>query len=153
MILSKVSWLEWGLIDQVAMMPEHRNDLLEGIITSREEDIFGKIVVFSIPGKTSDINLAQTDVNGKFLLNIEQDMVGDNSGYINVLDYDGGEYEIIMNSEFYTEYPNFENWPLRYDSLTVAQVIKSSVEVQIENSFQHLRRDSIVMEKKEYLKY
>ena len=150
MILSKVSWLEWGLIDQVAMMPEHRNDLLEGIITSREEDIFGKIVVFSIPGKTSDINLAQTDVNGKFLLNIEQDMVGDNSGYINVLDYDGGEYEIIMNSEFYTEYPNFENWPLRYDSLTVAQVIKSSVEVQIENSFQHLRRDSIVMEKKEY---
>ena len=150
MILSKVSWPEWGPIDQVAMMPEHRNDLIEGIITSSEEDVFEKIVVFSIPGKSYGIHLAQTDVNGKFLLNIEQDMAGDNNGYINVLDYDGGEYEIIMNSEFYTEYPNFENWPIRYDSLTVTQVIKSSVGIQIENSFQHLRRDSIVMEKKEH---
>ena len=46
MILSKVSWPEWEPIDQVAMMPEHRNDLIEGIITSREEDVFEKIVVF-----------------------------------------------------------------------------------------------------------
>ena len=151
MIFSEVSWPEWEPIDEVAMMPEHRNDLLEGIITSREEDVFGKIVGFSIPGKSSDINLTQTDAEGKFLFNIEQDITGDNNGYINVLDFDGGEYEIIMNYEFYTEYPNFENWPIRYDSLTVAQVIKSSIGLQIENSFQHLRRDSTVMEKKGHL--
>ena len=135
LILSKVGWPEWLLIDTVATMPEYRNDLLEGVIRAENgANISNQIVVFSIPGKAYEMSLATTDPQGKFLLNIEE-VSGDKEGYIRVLDFEGTEYQVEMNSEFYSEYPNFENWPLRYDSLTVVQIQQESIGLQIENAY------------------
>jgi len=123
-------------LDSVNYLPEYRYGIVQGKLTNKQEGTPLKNIKMGI-GFISDtypLSVATTAANGDFVLRYTPELIHE-KGFVHVIDELPMEYEMILHNEYYTKFRTFPIQPIRFDSLRIAQVIKRSINNQIENAY------------------
>ena len=146
----------------VPFLPEVRGDLVEGRITDQQGLPVPDIRIgLTIPGNPYQVKIALSDNGGKFLFNgshhlnfsggqlqIFDEQKGTTDPRIHTITYTGrnpingnlfyemdSTFSIEIFNEFYSDYPDFPERPLTFDSAYIAKIIRRSINNQIEKAF------------------
>lgn len=119
----------------VKLLPEYRYGIVQGkLLNSEEFPIYGKKLALVFPGVEQHISVTRSDSSGNFTLRYDPKK-SYNGGSVHVLDSLKSNYKIVLEREFYTSYPKFINPIIRFDSLKIANILKRSINNQLENAF------------------
>lgn len=135
------------------IIPEFRGELIHGkVLSSSNEVISNTDVSLSIPGQNYILKVSKTDNQGNFYFIIDR-RHNSNNAILQILNTNSEKNRIVLN----------ENSPLNYKNLTFKKIeltenIKKSITQisinnQIENAYQYLKQDSLILIKNEKLFY
>ncbi len=134
--LAALKWRFQDLQPQTfRFLPEFRSDLLEGRIPEYEgEQDIPLAVNLSIPGEAYQVRVSEVDPSGNFILGFDApEKRGE--GYLSVMGGRSSDYSIVMENEFYDNYPSYTFMPIDLDSARIASILRRSINNQIENAY------------------
>ncbi len=119
---------------KINYLPEYRFGLVQGTASDEAGLPAPQVEIgMALNGNEPHMSATTTDALGHFVLRYKPAEVEQN-GSVLVLNSEK-EYFYLLESEFYTEYPEFTNPPLMFDSIRVSQTIQRSINNQLENAF------------------
>ncbi|MBQ4821039.1 hypothetical protein [Aquimarina sp. MMG016] len=131
-------------IEELAVLPEFRGELVSGKLISNSSDIdlLNKKVALSIPGKEYEVKIATTDKNGDFYFNLDKEYQEDNA-YLQVLGYKD-RFKIELQEKTSLSYKS-----LLFNQFEITQemekmILDRSVYNQIRNGYFSLKPDTLV---------
>lgn len=131
--------------DEDLIIPELRGEIITGKIISKikTDNLENKTIAFSIPGKNFEFKITKTDVNGRFIFNLENKNSSANI-IIQIIDPDKENFNIEINNPKILNYST-----LSFDDLQLNTEFKKSIEEraiasQIENAYYNTKKDSLV---------
>ena len=125
-------------------LPELRGELLSGkVISKNNTNVKGLKIAISIPGDNYYIDVALTNDDGNFYINIDKDYSGDRI-FLEVLDKPTQVYTIKMNETTSLDYSKltFEN--LELNPSMKDEIVQRSIHNQIDNAYFKYKPDSVV---------
>lgn len=143
MVMSSWKWEPHEEKKTVDLLPELRGEILSGRVSSVSgANVQNKIVAYSISGEDYQMQTAETDDAGNFVIRIDP-FQGGREAYLSVID-DEESYSFSLDHSFLREYPDFNYSPLYLDSASVAEIVRRSVRNQIENAYYEFREASVI---------
>ena len=133
-----------NLNNKSVYLPELRGELLSGTVTSKNNTtVKGLKIAISIPGDNYYIDVAITNDEGVFYVNIDKDYSGDRI-FLEVLDKPTQAYTIKMNETTSLDYSKlaFEN--LELNASMKDEIVQRSIHNQIDNAYFKYKPDSVV---------
>ncbi len=126
-------------------IPEFRGELLIGkVIEQNTNDAAAnKKVALSIPGKNPIFKIASTNEDGTFYFNLN-DRYENSSALFQVIGDLNNTYEIIILKEKPIDYNQFEFNNYYINEQSKDFILNNSINNQIENSFNSVKKDTIV---------
>ncbi len=154
----------WQPVEEVALLPEFRNDLMQGLVTDKDDlPVEGATVGLAIPASGDQVRVTRTDSSGLFQLDVDIEHSANAGTFTGVLSlFEPGqemtatskkstiptrawsEHEqigeldgrnVLMLDEFYSHFPILPTVPYAYDSIRIAGIVTRSINSQIENAF------------------
>ena len=92
--------------DSINYAPELRYDFIQWKVSNNSTPSADKVVALSMPGKGFKVRMTQTSPEGNFLL-VFPPASEASSVFLRVID--SVNYEIDLENEFYSFYPEFDN--------------------------------------------
>lgn len=131
-------------------LPELRGEMIAGKIVSKSgsKEVTNKTVSLSIPGKNFTFQLAKTNVEGKFIFNIDKPFYS-NDAIFQVVSEDQKEFDIQIekNENIVLNNLRFEkSFSISPESKNALQ--ERSIASQIENAYLSKKTDSIIASQK-----
>ncbi|MDT0607743.1 hypothetical protein [Croceitalea rosinachiae] len=125
-------------------LPELRGEIISGRVINKEKNIAeaGKKVSLSLPGKDYLLKVTTTSSDGRFYFNF--DRAYDNlSAVVQLLDEDWDTYQVEIDK------PNLDFGQFVFNDFKISKeleedILRRSVQNQIENAYVSVRSDSIV---------
>lgn len=128
-------------------LAEYRSDQLHGKLTS-ENPTRNRVVAAAV--MNGQLELARPDREGNITLSLHPEKEG-----TEVLAKLMGDYQDVTlewESEFYQNYPEFNNTPIDLDSSKVAALAERSIKNQVQNVYYTFNPDSLISSKLPYEK-
>lgn len=124
------------LPETVELLPEHQYGIVQGTLTKPSEGtpITGEAVGLSLMGANESVSMATTDSAGRFVLMYNY-RNATRLGTVKAMNLVNGAYEIDVNEPFYNSYPRFLNPPVQLDSVKIQELVKRSIDNQIQNAY------------------
>lgn len=122
-------------------LPELRGKLLSGKISSDKFPVYHKKLALSVPGEDYFLRQANTDKNGVFYFNIDENFVGQDA-LIQVLEEENN-YEIQLDENSLPDISGLEFSDYGIDSRAEDWIKERSVYNQIENAYFNLKPDTV----------
>ena len=120
-------------------LPDYRGELISGYaLSERSNAIQNKSIIYSSLGN-DQLAIASTKSDGRFTLNIPP-VDESTKSFITLMDT--SDYSINIESNFIKEKPTFYPPKIVLDSNTIAQIVRRSINTQIENAYFDLKKDS-----------
>lgn len=132
-------------VGSLVYLPELRGELLSGKVSSKNKDLtVGKLkIAVSIPGESYFFDIAQTDEQGDFYVNINEYYSG-HEIFLQVLGEKRSEFTIQMNDHFSLDYSQLEFNDFSIYPEMKEEIIHRSVHNQIESAYFQFKKDSIL---------
>lgn len=142
LISSEYRWEQPFLSKEVAFLPEVRQELMVGTLTSESgEALTDREVVYASTAGVNQTISTTSDKNGRFVLEINSSDV-DHTRYLRVGDFEQAIFTPELS--FLETKPSFTFYPVKLDSILIQEVTQRSVRNQVENSFYTIKKDSIL---------
>src|SRR5690606_37319630 len=136
------------LTSEIFYVPELRGELISGKVISKKDGfpIANKEVSLTIPGKDYVFKIAKTDINGRFFFSINEEYNSEKSiVHLNGSETDVANYSMVLDKKnlnisestpYYLKFnPDLKDW-----------LQERSVQLQIENAYFDVKKDSIFKE-------
>lgn len=125
--------------DQVKYLPDFRGELIEGLAKYKNGvPAKNKQIMYSTLG-INMTSIADTDDEGRFIINT-QPVNEDKIAFMSLLDT--GKYEISIKHNYLKNKPTLEVKKIQLDSITLKEIVESSVRMQVENAYYDFKKDS-----------
>jgi hypothetical protein len=122
-------------LENIQYLPETRSDLIKGYVTSdSDKPLLNLQVSLAVSGTNYHVSVAETNSDGKFLMNFETP-TENFDGYASVLFDTAKNYKVSLSNEFYNTYPPFPSAPLVFDTARVESLIARSISNQLDNAY------------------
>ena len=137
------------LSSEIVYIPELRGEIISGVVLSKIDNapVANKEVSLTIPEKDFVFKIAKTDANGRFFFSVSE---GYNAEKSIVQLYDSekeaANYSLIFDSKDF-ELGKSEATELKLDANLKDWLQNRSVQLQIENAYFDLKKDSILSNK------
>jgi len=126
-------------------IPEFRGELISGkIIDKVSNKVASNISVsLSIPGENYIFKISQTNNNGNFYFNVNE-QYNSASAVIQIINENSDNLKIIMDKAVNVDYNNLEFKDFEFSEKITNLMIKRSINNQIENAYNSLKQDSLI---------
>ncbi len=125
------------------ILPELRGEIITGKISSANSDVKGKKVSLSIVGKNSELKIAKTDDQGKFLFILEKENPNSNI-IVQVLDTGKEDYVIEIDKQKTIDLSNLNFPAVQFNSDFKQNITDRLISTQVENAYYDVKKDSLV---------
>lgn len=132
LLISELREIQIADKNPISYAPELRYDFVQGVVTDKSTPVGDKLIALALPGKGFRVQLTKTSPEGEFLIGFPPPLE-ESQIFLNVID--SVNYEVKLENEFYSSYPEFVNIPITFDSSRVAQIVARSINSQIENAY------------------
>jgi hypothetical protein len=134
--------------DKITDIPDVRGDLIRGQVVSisNNKPIENIKVSLSIIQQKGFFLISSTDKNGYFSF-ILDNFRKTEKGYIQLIDANIKDYKITLTKESHLNFDHLSFKKLSTNKQLDSLIDKKSTYVQIENAYQNLKRDEIIIEK------
>jgi hypothetical protein len=132
------------------LLPELRGEMIVGKIIAKNptNSIQNKTVGFSIPGKSFVFKVANTDANGKFIINIDKGNYN-RTVTAQVMNEKPEDYSISLETNLGIDYGKLSSFPEIEVKSNYKEILKNrSIANQVENAYFNKKADTIVEPKK-----
>ena len=135
-------------------IPEMRGELIIGKITNlkNELDIVDKHIGLSISEKEYTLKVAKTNINGRFIFNINTNYNNPNALF-QVIESNNEDFKIELDSLNYINYDSFTYSDLDINSNLKYSIEQRNIQNQIENAYYEEKQDSLLTSIKNDLFY
>lgn len=125
--------------DSIYFLPDHRGELIQGRVTdANNTPLNDRYVSFSVVNENHYVS-AKTNSDGRFVIN-NYSVNEDVKSYLKV--YESTGYQIELEDGFMINHGVLEASKLQLDSSSIADLVKSSINIQIENAYFDVKKDS-----------
>ncbi|MCB0451436.1 MAG: hypothetical protein KDC94_00825 [Aequorivita sp.] len=131
---------------EVFYIPEIRGELISGIVISRTDSrpVANKEVSLTIPGKDFIFKIAKTDANGRFFFSVAEGYDAEKSiVQLNDSEQNTANYTLVMDKKDF-ELGGTHAKLLKLDPNLKDWLEERSVQVQVENAYFEIKKDSIL---------
>ncbi|MDQ6470377.1 hypothetical protein RB619_06970 [Flavobacterium sp. LHD-80] len=125
------------------ILPELRGEIITGKISSTTADIKNKKVALSIVGKNSELQLAKTDDQGRFLFILEKENPNSNI-IVQVLESGKEDYVIEIDKQKDLDLSNLTFPIVQFNSDFQKNITDRLISTQIENAYYDVKKDSLI---------
>ncbi|MDC8000553.1 hypothetical protein POV26_05865 [Aequorivita todarodis] len=130
-------------------VPELRGELISGVVLSNDDGapVANKEVSLTIPGKDFIFKMAKTDANGRFFFSVTEGYdAGESIVQLNESDRKSSDYKLILDKKNF-DLGETEAKELKLDPNLKDWLQERSVQVQVENAYFDVKKDSILNHK------
>ena len=130
-------------------IPEIRGEIISGKIVAKtgNNPVAGKEVSLTIPGKDYIFKMARTNGNGRFFFSIDEGYSSEKSIIqLNENETNASKYAIVLDKKELT-LGNNDSFKIKLDPSLKDWLQERSVQLQIENAYFDVKKDSIFKEK------
>ncbi|TDP03784.1 hypothetical protein [Flavobacterium sp. 245] len=124
-------------------IPELRGEIISGKISSASADIKNKKVALSIVGKNSELKLAKTDDQGRFLFILEKENPNSNI-IVQVLESGKEDYVIEIDKQKALDFSNLTFPTVQFNSDFQKNITDRLISTQVENAYYDIKKDSLI---------
>lgn len=126
-------------------LPELRGELLSGRVMGTREGapINNRKLAISLPGKDYQFKIAQTNSEGVYFINIDQNYSADQA-IVQVLGKDRFSFDVTWDQPVSPDYSQMEFKKLKIDRQNAESILKRSIHNQIESAYFRFKPDSIL---------
>ncbi len=148
-ILGNVSKNMKDVSSGIFYVPELRGELISGVVLSKGDGlpVANKEVSLTIPGKDFVFKMAKTDANGRFFFSVTEGYDAEKSiVQLNDSEKDVTSYTLILDKKDF-DLGESEAKILKLDTNLKDLLQERSVQVQVENAYFDIKKDSILSNK------